>query len=51
MKHRCLGSCIAQNYYRSGDLFAPYWFCDLAEQAGLFPKSRQVPARGTAYGT
>ncbi|MGC9334272.1 MAG: SynChlorMet cassette radical SAM/SPASM protein ScmF [Anaerolineae bacterium] len=41
MKHRCLGSCIAQNYYRSGDLFAPYWFCELAEEAGLFPKSRR----------
>ncbi len=43
MKARCLGSCVAQNYYRSGDLFAPYWFCDLAEEAGLFPESRQVP--------
>jgi SynChlorMet cassette radical SAM/SPASM protein ScmF len=42
MKHRCLGSCIAQNYYRSGDLFAPFWFCEQAEQAGLFPDSRQV---------
>jgi SynChlorMet cassette radical SAM/SPASM protein ScmF len=43
MKHRCLGSCIAQNYYRSGNLFAPFWFCDLAEVAGLFPESRQRP--------
>ena len=41
MKHHCLGSCIAQNYYRSGDLFAPYWFCELAETAGLFPASRR----------
>jgi SynChlorMet cassette radical SAM/SPASM protein ScmF len=40
MKHLCLGSCIAQNYYRSGDLFAPFWFCELAEKAGLFPRSR-----------
>jgi SynChlorMet cassette radical SAM/SPASM protein ScmF len=40
MKARCLGSCVAQNYYRSRDLFAPFWFCEMAEQAGLFPASR-----------
>ncbi len=45
MKQRCLGSCVAQNYYRSGDLFAPFWFCDLAQAADLFPESRQVPTR------
>jgi hypothetical protein len=32
--------CVAQNYYRSGDLFAPFRFCEHAEQAGLFPVSR-----------
>jgi SynChlorMet cassette radical SAM/SPASM protein ScmF len=36
----CLGSCIAQNYYRTKDLFAPFWFCAEAEQEGLFPVSR-----------
>ena len=40
MKHRCLGSCLAQNYYRMHDLWAPFWFCEQAEQAGLFPASR-----------
>jgi SynChlorMet cassette radical SAM/SPASM protein ScmF len=40
MKSRCLGSCVAQNYYRSRDLFAPFWFCEEAEGAGLFPASR-----------
>jgi SynChlorMet cassette radical SAM/SPASM protein ScmF len=40
MKHRCLGSCVAQNYYRSGSLWAPNWFCEQAEEAGLFPASR-----------
>jgi len=40
MKHRCLGSCIAQNYYRMGSLWAPFWFCEQAEAAGLFPESR-----------
>ena len=42
MKHHCLGSCVAQNYYRSQHLLAPYWFCEQAEAAGLFPVSRSV---------
>ncbi len=40
MKRRCLGSCVAQNYYSKGSLWAPYWFCEQAEEAGLFPPSR-----------
>jgi len=40
MKQQCLGSCIAQNYYRSGDLWAPFWFCEQADAMGLFPASR-----------
>ena len=40
MKWRCLGSCIAQNYYSNGSLWAPYWFCEQAEEADLFPASR-----------
>ena len=40
MKGRCLGSCVAQNYYSSGNLFTPFWFCHQAEEAGLFPASR-----------
>jgi SynChlorMet cassette radical SAM/SPASM protein ScmF len=40
MKHLCLGSCIAQNYYEKGNLWAPFWFCHQAEEAGLFPASR-----------
>jgi SynChlorMet cassette radical SAM/SPASM protein ScmF len=40
MKHLCLGSCVAQNYYTAGDLWAPYWFCQQADEAGLFPESR-----------
>jgi len=43
MKHMCLGSCVAMNYYRSKDLFAPHWYCDLAREAGLFPPSRIRP--------
>jgi SynChlorMet cassette radical SAM/SPASM protein ScmF len=40
MKERCLGSCVAQNYYSSQDLFSPFWFCQQAEAAGIFPRSR-----------
>jgi SynChlorMet cassette radical SAM/SPASM protein ScmF len=45
MKHQCLGSCIAQNYYQSGTLWAPFWFCHEANDAGLFPPSRLTNAR------
>jgi SynChlorMet cassette radical SAM/SPASM protein ScmF len=40
MKQICRGSCVAQNYYRKGSLWAPNWFCEQAEEAGLFPASR-----------
>jgi len=40
MKHRCLGTCIAQNYYSTGNLWAPFWFCKQAQEIGLFPPSR-----------
>jgi SynChlorMet cassette radical SAM/SPASM protein ScmF len=40
MKRSCKGSCVAQNYYRKGNLWAPNWFCEQAEEAGLFPTSR-----------
>jgi SynChlorMet cassette radical SAM/SPASM protein ScmF len=40
MKDVCLGSCIAQNFYRSKNIWAPFWFCDMANREGLFPKTR-----------
>ena len=40
MKQRCLGSCIAQNYYGAGSPWAPFWLCREAEEVGLFPASR-----------
>ncbi len=43
LKWRCLGSCVAQNYYRTSSLFAPFWFCEEAERNGLFPSSRLMP--------
>ncbi len=51
MRAACLGSCIAQNYYRSGDVLGAYWFCELAEQDGLFPAGRlAAPAPGPSSG-
>ncbi len=41
MKRICNGSCIALNYYRHKNLWAPFWFCEDAERLGLFPVSRQ----------
>ncbi len=43
MKATCLGVCLAQNYYQTRDLWTPYWFCQQAEAAGLFPASRKLP--------
>ena len=40
MKGHCRGSCVAQNYYSRRSLWAPFWFCEQAEKAGLFPTSR-----------
>ena len=42
MRQRCLWSCVAQNYYSSGNLLAPFWFCRQADEAGLFPSSRRI---------
>ncbi len=37
LKNRCLGSCIAQNYFETGSLTGSHWFCRHAEELGLFP--------------
>ncbi len=36
----CLGSCIAQNYYRSKNLWASFWYCEETRKANLFPETR-----------
>jgi SynChlorMet cassette radical SAM/SPASM protein ScmF len=41
-RHFCLGRCVAQNYQMAGKLNAPYEFCRLADQQGLFPASRRI---------
>lgn len=42
MKNLCIGSCIAQNYYATGNIYASHWFCERAEKAGVFPKARMI---------
>lgn len=39
-KAQCLGSCVAENYHQSGRLSAAYWFCEQAQQQGIFPGER-----------
>jgi len=43
MKQNCLASCVAMNYYRHQDLFAPHWYCEEAHKIGLFPAARILP--------
>jgi len=38
----CLGKCRAQVFYDSGDLLAPFYFCQQAYEQGFFPKNRLV---------
>lgn len=40
MAPACQGSCVAQNYMRSRSILGAYWFCESAEQMGLFPTTR-----------
>jgi SynChlorMet cassette radical SAM/SPASM protein ScmF len=43
MRTICLGNCAAHNYHRSGNLFAPFWYCEQALEKGLFPRTRLTP--------
>ncbi len=40
LKGVCLGSCVAQNYYSSHNLWAQHWYCEEAHKRGLFPATR-----------
>ena len=42
MKGLCLGSCLAQNYYQTMNIWAPYWYCQDAWKRGLFPETRKI---------
>jgi SynChlorMet cassette radical SAM/SPASM protein ScmF len=41
-KPRCLGSSIAQNYHSGKRLNAPFWFCQAADEVGLFPANKYL---------
>jgi SynChlorMet cassette radical SAM/SPASM protein ScmF len=41
LKGICLGSCLAQNYYTHKNLWSGFWYCERANQKGLFPESRR----------
>jgi SynChlorMet cassette radical SAM/SPASM protein ScmF len=43
LKHQCLGACVAENYHQAKRLTAPNWFCQAAQESGLFPPSRLRP--------
>lgn len=45
LKGICLGSCVAQNYYGSKNLWASNWYCEAAYKEGFFPEIRLKPKR------
>jgi SynChlorMet cassette radical SAM/SPASM protein ScmF len=49
-KSLCLGGCIAQNYYASKTLWAPFWYCKEAQAHGLFPPGRTVTGMTGTHG-
>ena len=46
MRNICQGRCIAQNYHRCRDVWAPHWFCEEADRQGLFPETRRQCRQG-----
>jgi SynChlorMet cassette radical SAM/SPASM protein ScmF len=48
LKGICLGSCIAQNFYRERTLWAGHWYCEEAARQGLFPTARLAGACRTS---
>ncbi|MDP2941275.1 MAG: SynChlorMet cassette radical SAM/SPASM protein ScmF [Candidatus Omnitrophota bacterium] len=51
LRNRCLGQCIAQNYYSTFDLTAPFTMCQEAFEQGFFPASRLrvIPGGSLVY--
>jgi SynChlorMet cassette radical SAM/SPASM protein ScmF len=46
MKSMCLASCVAQNYYRSKNLWAGFWYCEEAQRRNIFPHGRSSIRQG-----
>lgn len=47
-KDLCLGDCLAYNFHESRKLTGAYYFCQRAEERGLFPESRKRRFNGDA---
>lgn len=41
-KWQCLGNCIAENYHQTQKLTAPFWFCQEAQEKGIFLTQRLI---------
>lgn len=41
----CKGLCIAENFVTGKRITSPNWFCEMAEQADLFPSSKRVSSQ------
>jgi SynChlorMet cassette radical SAM/SPASM protein ScmF len=41
-KELCLGTCIANNYHRTGTFNSSHYFCEGMDKMGLFPQSRKT---------
>lgn len=41
MKDICYGGCIAQTFFKSKELWKPFWYCEEAQRLGLFPENRR----------
>ncbi len=46
-KSICKGSCVAQNYLKSGQLNSAFWFCNEVDGIGKFPISRYLDNKHT----
>jgi SynChlorMet cassette radical SAM/SPASM protein ScmF len=41
LRTKCMGACIAQNYYTHKNLWSAFWYCEEAHRLGLFPETRR----------
>jgi SynChlorMet cassette radical SAM/SPASM protein ScmF len=48
-RNQCFGSCVAENYYQTHRLTAAFWFCQQAQQVGLFSSARLTQATDSVY--
>jgi SynChlorMet cassette radical SAM/SPASM protein ScmF len=40
-RNKCLGSCVASNYQGNNSLVGPHWFCQMSDDAMIFPISKR----------